>query len=444
MRMGTDRHLTDTAKFLCSAAAWSLGLFALLRASWFSAAVLLPLTRAQGVAATRLLGSPSMPVEVTLACSGADAMALCAGAILAYPVRWRRRITGAAGGIALILALNTLRIGTLGHAAASPAWFNVLHVYIWPAALMVAIAGYVFAWMRIADESPRSTRLPVPPHASQRFVLLTVLFLIVFAVASPLYLESGSVLATAAFVARAAAALLSAAGIASHAASNVLWTPRGGFLVTQECIATPLVPLYLAAVCAYSTTWRWAVAGALATVPLFVALGIARLLVVVLPGAVGSPLFFVHAFYQLLLAAVVVIAAAWWRHGPRAAIPHAAGGLLVGVLFVYLLGPAYTRAIASNGALLLDDPQGAIAFLPAFQIALYLAMGVAAFATVRWKRFAAGVAVLGVTQAAGLFVLHALATHSGITAHVRDIRGWAIAAPVLIFAAVVTSVRTSR
>lgn len=443
MRMGTDRHLTDTAKFLCSAAAWSLGLFAVLRANWFASGVLLPLTRAQGIAATGLLGSPSMPVEVTLACSGADAMALCVGTMLAYPVHWRRRLTGAAGGISLILALNTVRIGTLGHAAASPLWFNALHVYIWPAALMVAIAAYVFAWMQFANGGPGVTRL-APPHASQRFVLLTLLFLFVFAAASPMYLESGSVLAAAAFIARTAAAILSAAGISSHAAANVLWTPRGGFLVTQECVVTPLVPLYLAAVCAYSSTWRWTAAGALAAVPLFVALGIARLLVVVVPGAVGSPLFFVHAFYQLLLAAIVVVAAAWWRHGGRSAIPHASAGLIAGVLFVYLLGPVYTEAIAIKGAAPLDDPQGAIAFLPAFQVALYLALWVAASTAVGWKRFAAGFAVLCVTQAAGLFVLHALATYSGITAHVRDIRGWAIAAPVLIFAAVITNVHPRR
>ena len=93
--------------------------------------------------------------------------------------------------------------------------------------------------------------------------------------ASPLYLESRSVLALAGFVAHAAAVLLGAAGVNAHAAANVLWTPRGGFLVTQECISTPLIPVYLAAVCAYSATWRRLILGVLATVPLFVALGIA-------------------------------------------------------------------------------------------------------------------------------------------------------------------------
>jgi exosortase/archaeosortase family protein len=417
--------------------------FGLLRLQWVAAHVLLPVTSFQGTIAAAVFKTPPLPVEVTLACSGADALALCVGSILAYPVTWRARLTGAAAGTALILVLNTLRIGTLAQATASLE-FSTLHIIVWPAVLMLAIAGYVFVWMRIADGAAR-THPPGPrPQPSRRFLVLAAAFLIVFAAAAPIYLESGSVLAAAAFIARAAAALLSAAGISSHAAANVLWTPRGGFLVTQECIATPLVPLYLAAVCTYSTTWRWTVAGTLAAVPVFVALGIARLLVVALPDVVASPLFFVHAFYQLLLGAIVVFAAAWWRHGRRSAIAHAAAGLIVGVLFVYLLGPVYTHAISYTGAAPLDDPQGAIAFLPAFQIALYLALWIAAFAAVGWKRFAAGVAVLGVTQAAGLFALHVLAGYAGVTAHVRDIRGWAVAAPVLIFAAVITSARTPR
>ena len=44
-------------------------------------------------------------------------VALCMGAILAYPVAWSRRLAGAGLGLALILGLNTVRIGTLGRAA---------------------------------------------------------------------------------------------------------------------------------------------------------------------------------------------------------------------------------------------------------------------------------------------------------------------------------------
>ena len=432
--------------------AWSLVFFRLLRLNWTEVHAVLPFTRVQAALATGLFGASALPVEVTLACSGADALALCLGAVLAYPVTWRMRLAGASGGAALIVSLNSLRIGTLGRAAASTAWFDALHVYVWPAVLTLAIAGYVFAWMRLADRRPTldleevSTResflIGRPP--SRRFVLLTIVFLLLFTAASPLYLDSPGVLAVAGFIAGAAAVILGVVGVSAHATANVLWTAGAGFLVTQECIATPLVPVYLAGICAYSTTrWRL-VLGVLGTLPLFIALGIARLLVVALPEAVASPLFLVHAFYQLLLGAVVVLLAALWRHSGRAALAHALVGGVVGLLFVRLLGPFYTHVITYPAGTPAADPQGAIALLPAFQVGLYLALWVAAYVAVGWKRFFAGLAVLGLTQTTGLLALQALASHLGVTAQVRDVRGWAVAGPLLIVATVVNVARPRR
>jgi exosortase/archaeosortase family protein len=467
----TVRGPTGAARFVLRGVAGSLAFFGLLRLNWTEAQVVLPFTRMQAGFAAGLFGAPASPVEATLACSGADALALCLGAVLAYPVTWRARLAGAAGGIALIVALNTARIGSLGRAAASPSWFNALHLYVWPAVLTLAIAGYVFWWMRVADRrlppdesgtsravatgppSPFASARQAPvsavatehhaPRPSRRFIVLTIGFVLLFSAASPLYLESSSVLALADFVAHAAAAILGVVGVNAHAAANVLSTPRGAFLVTQECIATPLIPVSLAAVCAYATTWRRVILGVLATLPLFIALGIARLLVVALPDA-ASPLFVVHAFYQLLLGALIVYLAAMWRHRGRRVFGHALAGIVVAVLFMGLLGPLYTRAVTYPAETPLADPQGAIALLPAFQVGLYLALWVAAFIAVGWTRFLAGLALLGLTQTAGLLMLQILATHSGLTAHVRDVRGWAIAGPVLIFVAVVNLARAPR
>ncbi len=337
------------------------------------------------------------------------------------------RIAGAAGGIGAILALNTVRIGTLGRAAASPAWFEALHVYGWPALLTLAIAGYVFTWMRFADRrcaapaasafrprtegtevlsrdeasaNPASDRLSGP--LTRRFVLLTAVLFVPFIAASPLYLESGAVLVVAAFIARAAALGLRLFGIPAVATANVLSTARGGFLVTQECISTPLIPVYLAAVFASSNQWRWRAFGVVAMVPLFVGLGIARLLVVALPAAlIGSPLFLIHAFYQLLLAMAVVLGAAFWRHGagPTAWRRALLGGT-VGGLLAYLMAPTYTSVVmtAFTAGTPLDDPQGAIAFLPAFQLGLYRRAVGGGFRGSRWRRFVAGLALLGVSQ----------------------------------------------
>jgi exosortase/archaeosortase family protein len=451
---------TDTAhapiaarSFMLWSVAWSLGFFALLRLSWTEAHLLLPLIRAQGRVATGLFGVPALPVEVTLACSGADALALCLAAVVAYPVRWRSRVACAAGGAALLLGLNTIRIGTLGRAASSSAWFEALHIYVWPAALTLAIVGYVFTWMHVADRGPQPAAAVIrahgfvpgaPAHAWRRFILLTVVFVLAFAIASPLYLESAAVLALATFVARAAAATLSAIGVAAHASANVLWVPHGGFLVSQECISTPLLPVYAAAVCAFGRSWSGRLLGLLAAVPIFVALGVVRLLVVALPDVLDSPLFLVHAFYQLLLAAVVVCVAAIWRHGRRAAPGRALAGAAAGVVFALLPGPLYTQAILYAASPPQEDPQGAIGLLPVFQMGLYVALWIAGSANPSWRRVLAGAALLAASEVAGLLALQAFVDRTGLTLQVRDIRGWAIVGPVLVFALVTNIARPRR
>ena len=93
--MDTAHRRTSARSFALRCVAWSLGLFGLLRLSWVETHGLLPLTQLQARLGVWLCGTPALPVDATLACSGADALALCLGAILAYPVRWRSRLAGA-------------------------------------------------------------------------------------------------------------------------------------------------------------------------------------------------------------------------------------------------------------------------------------------------------------------------------------------------------------
>jgi exosortase/archaeosortase family protein len=420
--------------------AWSLALFGLVRLGWVETHVLLPLTALQGRFAFAGFGSPALPIDVTLACSGADAFALCAGAILAYPAAWRMRLAGIALGAALLLGLNITRIGTLGRAAGS-SWFDPLHVYAWPALLALAIAGYVFGWMRFADTRPAAASAEPttsqPARLEWRFVWLTAGCLLLFVALSPLYLESAWVMTVAAFIARSAAGLLQVFGIQAQVSANLLLTSRGAFVVTQECVSTPLIPIYLAAVLAYTHSWRGRVLALLAAGPLFVGLGIARLLVVALPAAlVGSPLFLVHAFYQLLLAGVVVFMAAWWRHGIGApAARRALGGGLLGAVLAFALGPldANTLGWALGGATI-EDPQGALAFLPAFQAGLFVALFVATFPAPHWRPFVSGVWGLGVLcclQIAGVAALRLAAEYAGGAPPVTFTRAWALAGPLI-------------
>ncbi|MDQ3070902.1 MAG: archaeosortase/exosortase family protein [Acidobacteriota bacterium] len=430
--------LSPARSFALAAIAWSLGLFGLLRLTWIEAVAVLPLTRLQGRIAALFTASPVLPVDVTLACSATDVIALCAGAILAYPARWRVRVAGAAAGICLILGVNIIRIASLAHAADAPRLFEILHVYVWPAALVLVVAAYVFGWMRWvsggpAAVAPAALRQPAEmPAFTRRFALLTVAFVVVFAAASPLYLQSAWVLSVAAVIARGAAFALRSLGIDATATANVLMTSRGGFIVTQECVSTPLIPVYLAAAAGFTRSWRTRVPAMAAVVLLVVALGIARLLVIALPASlVGSPSFLIHAFYQLLLGVVLIALAALWRHGRGVAgWRRAVLAAILGGVFVYLFSQVFVRLLSP-----VSDAQGAVAFLPGFQIGLLIALWIAAWASPRPKPLLIGLALLAATQLAAYAALRFAMPPGVIELHVPAVRGWAVAAPVLIAAA---------
>lgn len=458
MSTDTSRRRNRAAEFLLRAGAWSLAIFGLLRLEWVGRNGLLPLLQLQGCVATGLCGPPTGPITATLACSGADMLALCLGPILAYPVGWRTRLLGAGCGLAIILSLNTLRIGTLGRLAASPSSFEAFHVFIWPALLTFAVAGYVFAWMRFADRKRRARipRLPAvaTPTASgerggfrptRRFALLTAAFLLIFTAAAPLYLQSAVVLSVAAFIARGAASVLRVLGVEAQATANQLWTSRGSFLVTQECISTPLIPIYLAAVIAATGTWRTRLAALLAAPPLFIGLGIARLLVVAIPPSLaGSPATLIHAFFQILLAMIVVFLAALWRHHDRGpAMRRALLAIFTGSALMLVLGSPYssvilqaTRFLTGGGSraagMQPDDPQGALALLPSFQAGLFLALWLAARAASGWDKFAAGLALLCLFQVASIALFPLFAGAVGASLQVQGVRAWAVAAPLLV------------
>jgi hypothetical protein len=156
---------------------------------------------------------------------------------------------------------------------------------------------------------------------------------------------------------------------------------------------------------------------------------------VALPAAlIGSPLFLIHAFYQVVMAALAVFGVAAWRRGASAR-RSAVIACLVGALSASLLGPVYAGILS---ALAIDvpfnDAQGAMASLPPFQAGFYVALSIAMMTVLTWRAFAGGLALLVVVQVAAFTALHALSRASELTPHIRDVRAWAIALPLAIAA----------
>ena len=107
-------------RFALTAGAWFIGLFGLMRLGWVERQLLVPFAQLQERVADQLTGAPTDAVYVDASCSGGDAMALCLGAVLAFPATWSARLRGAGIGLLVIAAFNIVRIGNLSLVAAYP------------------------------------------------------------------------------------------------------------------------------------------------------------------------------------------------------------------------------------------------------------------------------------------------------------------------------------
>ncbi len=431
--------LPPALRFLLGAAVWIVVLFGLMRLSWVQQNLLLPFAGLQLDFACALTGAPKNSVIVNESCTGSDALALCLGAILAFPTTWRRRLAGCALGFVVISLLNTVRIGSLALIVDQVDLFRLLHLYVWPAVLILAAAGYVVTWMRWATrEPPPATSASRPalhyePAAIWRFLGLATILVGLYYAALPALLRSDWILAAARSSARVAGWLLNGIGVEAQVFDSLLRTEQGRWIISGECVATPLFPVYLAGVILFAGSARSRLLALLGAVPLFLALATARLLVVALPPSlIGSPFVAVHAFYQILAALVVVAIAAHLATDPGRTGRgwRAVGAVAVGTaLAVTIQAAAQSRLEAGLGW---ADPQGALVLLPAFQIGFFAAL----LWAVGWSRFtgrrvALACATLLASQVALVAVL-AAARQLSVEIHVVVIRCAALAIPRLL------------
>ena len=439
-------------RFALTAGAWFIGLFGLMRLGWVERQLLLPFAQFQERVADQLTGVQTDAVYVDASCSGGDAMALCLGAVLAFPATWSARIRGAGVGLLVIAAFNIVRIGNLSLLGDNLPLLDLLHVYIWPAILIVVAVAYVYAWMR-RQMGPTASGAGSDPGVAwqgpaRRFLLLTVVGIVAYFAAAGWVYESALLHTLGIWVATAGAGILAALGVSATAAGNVVRTTHGAFMVTQECIATPLIPVYMAGALAVPLT-RWRRAAALGAAPaIFFLLGVARLLVLALPTTlIASHTVAIHAFSQVLVAGLLVAGLAGLS-ARSVGRPHparrAVGAIGVGIVVAVVVGPLWSdflhRAVDGGqllvqhggGHRLVDDPQGAIAILPALQLGLCAAFWVAVGARGPWRRLVLGVVGLAGLQLTVLLALGELSHHLGFAPHVSLIRAWGVVAPLAV------------
>lgn len=417
--------------FLLRAVAWIVGLFVFVRIPWVQEHLLIPFAQLQHGAACALTGAPRDAVVVDLSCTGADVMALTLGALLSFPMVWKRRLLGVGLGFGLLVALNTGRIGVLSWVVDDRELFQLLHLRLLPMVLVLAATAFVLFWIRRPAAGSR-TALPREVLRPLAWVLgCTVVY---FLLAPTLY-SSDLILRWAHWITAGSAWVMRWLGVEAEIQGNVLVTAHGRWLVTQECVLTPLIPAYIGLVWAMLRKPSSKVLASVAAIALFSALGAARLMVLALPASVvgAAHLVAVHAFYQVLLAGLVVVGISWLQlrlDRPAYLSPGWAVtiGLVVGLAAQALEGGQLVTGPASAG-LAPADPQGVLTFLPAFSVGLFVALTLVVGGR---SLIASATATLGlIAVGLGLRWLIGDLGSAGFVPHPLVLRGAAVALPLL-------------
>ena len=99
-------------------------------------------------ALARSIVSQRVRLNVLHGCEGTEAMFLLIAAILAFSAPWRSRVKALGTGCLLVYVLNELRILAL-YATARDAryYFELMHGYVGPTIVIVAIVLFFTAWV---------------------------------------------------------------------------------------------------------------------------------------------------------------------------------------------------------------------------------------------------------------------------------------------------------
>ena len=106
--------------------------------------------------------SENYAVSIRRGCDAIEPAWFFCAAVLAFPGRWRSKPAGLAVGVAVILALNLVRIVSLYFIGLRvPRFFATAHLELWPGLFILATLALWFAWIRWSQRE-----VPSAAHAA--------------------------------------------------------------------------------------------------------------------------------------------------------------------------------------------------------------------------------------------------------------------------------------
>lgn len=94
-----------------------------------------------------VLVSPRGQLMVAIGCEGTESIFLLIAAIASFRAAWRLKLWGILLGTLFVFALNQIRIaGLFLSFIYKPTWFDALHGFLAPTAIVLAAAAFFFIW----------------------------------------------------------------------------------------------------------------------------------------------------------------------------------------------------------------------------------------------------------------------------------------------------------
>jgi exosortase/archaeosortase family protein len=91
-----------------------------------------------------IIDLPNISLDVMFGCNGLEAVMIYSIAVIAFPARWRKRLTGITAGFIVIQIINIIRIVALAYSAVHfKAMFKTIHIYV-AQGIMIAVALGIF------------------------------------------------------------------------------------------------------------------------------------------------------------------------------------------------------------------------------------------------------------------------------------------------------------
>jgi len=138
--------------FVYDANPWLLSLARTATASAAAGASTLVGLHASRAGTIVLIDGGVVSYDITDGCTAAFIGLLFIAAIVAYPSRWRPKLTAVAAGIPLLVACNVARLVSMGWAGVNFPWiYEDLHMVYWQILLVLFVGVGFYAWTRSLD-----------------------------------------------------------------------------------------------------------------------------------------------------------------------------------------------------------------------------------------------------------------------------------------------------